>query len=111
MGQVVEHVGAEEEHQLAIGLGGAQHFERIDRIARTTTASFQVRYAKGWVARRGEFQHLHAQRDARLLPLLLVRRPCRRQEPNLIEAKLLARTLGQQEMSVVNRVEATAQQT
>ena len=65
--------------------------------------------AEGGVAGGGQLQHLGALAERRDGVALLVGRPGRGDEPDLIQAPLLAGLLGQDEVPEVNRVEGAAE--
>src|SRR5262249_53628532 len=102
--------GAHQQEQLAARILGVQTLERIDRVAEAATIDFAGVDLEGFVAANRELEHFDAIDGWGKRLILLVGRNRGRGEPDRVEAALHAATLGQEEVAVVNRIEAAAEE-
>ncbi len=109
MGKVQEHVGAQQEEQLAGGVLVVEVREGVNRIANAAAIGFIAAHRECRVSSDGQLQHLDPLGGRGEFPLLFVRRHGGRQKPNRVESTLLPAAFRQEQMAEVDRVKGAAE--
>ncbi len=92
-----------------LGVSAAQLGQGVHRVAGSAAILLHFVDAEGGVASQGQRQHFHALIETSNGLTFLLRRPWRRDEPYLVEPRLIARLFGEDEMAEMDRIERTAE--
>ena len=109
MGQIVEHVGPQQEKQFARRILVAKMGQSIDAIINAAAVRFITADGKCRMPANRQFQHLNSILRRSQFPLLLMGRNGGRHKPYGVQLALFAAAFRQQQMAEMDRIETAAE--
>ena len=106
--QVRQRVGTHQKKEFAVWLLDAQLPQRLDRVRQAAPFEFDAADSKSRIARDGKLQHLRTLIAGRDGSERFVRRFPARQKQHAIQFARFAASLGQQQVTEMNRIARAA---